>query len=232
MVGSALLPRLLDAGHEVRCLVRDPRRLGHPIASGSSSSLADLAGPRGAAPRGPRRRHRHPPRGRDPRPAAAEGGGGDRARDPPPAARRRGRRRPPLHLLQRARGDRLPAHPLLPREGAGRAARWPSRSSRRRSSPPRSSTTPATTGSPGCAASRCFRSCRSRAPGRSVYEPIWAGDDAACMVRRSSATGRARPLRARRSRPDQLRGDRAADRRVRGPRPALVHVPLPFVRAG
>ena len=29
VVGSALLPLLLDAGHEVRCLVRDPRRLGH-----------------------------------------------------------------------------------------------------------------------------------------------------------------------------------------------------------
>jgi uncharacterized protein YbjT (DUF2867 family) len=28
LVGSALLPKLLDEGHEVRCLVRDPRRLG------------------------------------------------------------------------------------------------------------------------------------------------------------------------------------------------------------
>jgi uncharacterized protein YbjT (DUF2867 family) len=28
LVGSALLPRLLEAGEEVRCLVRDPRRLG------------------------------------------------------------------------------------------------------------------------------------------------------------------------------------------------------------
>lgn len=28
LVGSALLPRLLAEGHEVRCLVRDPRRLG------------------------------------------------------------------------------------------------------------------------------------------------------------------------------------------------------------
>jgi NADH dehydrogenase len=28
LIGSALLPRLLAAGHDVRCLVRDPRRLG------------------------------------------------------------------------------------------------------------------------------------------------------------------------------------------------------------
>lgn len=46
VVGSALLPRLLDAGHEVRCLVRDPRRLG-PERVRVQLSLSDLGDPRG-----------------------------------------------------------------------------------------------------------------------------------------------------------------------------------------
>jgi len=46
VVGSALLPQLLDAGHEVRCLVRDPRRLG-PERVRVQLSLADLGDPRG-----------------------------------------------------------------------------------------------------------------------------------------------------------------------------------------
>ena len=46
VVGSALLPMLLEAGHEVRCLVRDPRRLG-PERVRVQLSLADLGDPRG-----------------------------------------------------------------------------------------------------------------------------------------------------------------------------------------
>jgi NADH dehydrogenase len=46
VVGSALLPRLLAEGHEVRCLVRDPRRLG-PDRVRVQLSLADLGDPRG-----------------------------------------------------------------------------------------------------------------------------------------------------------------------------------------
>jgi uncharacterized protein YbjT (DUF2867 family) len=46
VVGSALLPMLLDAGQEVRCLVRDPRRLG-PERVRVQLSLADLGDPRG-----------------------------------------------------------------------------------------------------------------------------------------------------------------------------------------
>jgi NADH dehydrogenase len=45
VVGSALLPELLDAGHEVRCMVREPRRLG-PNRVRVQLSLADLADPR------------------------------------------------------------------------------------------------------------------------------------------------------------------------------------------
>lgn len=46
VVGSALLPLLLEAGHEVRCLVRDPRRLG-PARVRVQLSLSDLGDPRG-----------------------------------------------------------------------------------------------------------------------------------------------------------------------------------------
>jgi NADH dehydrogenase len=46
VVGSALLPKLLEAGHDVRCLVRDPRRLG-PERVRVQLSLADLADDRG-----------------------------------------------------------------------------------------------------------------------------------------------------------------------------------------
>jgi uncharacterized protein YbjT (DUF2867 family) len=46
VVGSALLPELLDAGHEVRCMVREPRRLGLNRVR-VQLSLADLADPRG-----------------------------------------------------------------------------------------------------------------------------------------------------------------------------------------
>ncbi len=46
VVGSALLPKLLDEGHEVRCLVRDPRRLGSERVR-VHLSLADLGDPRG-----------------------------------------------------------------------------------------------------------------------------------------------------------------------------------------
>lgn len=46
VVGSALLPELLAEGHEVRCMVRDPRRLG-PNRVRVQLSMADLADPRG-----------------------------------------------------------------------------------------------------------------------------------------------------------------------------------------
>jgi NADH dehydrogenase len=44
LIGSALLERLLDAGQEVRCLVRDPRRLG-PNRVRVQITFGDLADP-------------------------------------------------------------------------------------------------------------------------------------------------------------------------------------------
>lgn len=46
LIGSALLPELLANNHEVRCLVRDPRRLGAERVR-VQLSMADLADPRG-----------------------------------------------------------------------------------------------------------------------------------------------------------------------------------------
>lgn len=46
VVGTALVPELLAAGHQVRCLVRDPRGLG-PNRVRVQLSLADLGDPRG-----------------------------------------------------------------------------------------------------------------------------------------------------------------------------------------
>jgi len=46
VVGSAVLPMLLAEGHDVRCLVRDPRKLG-PDRVRVQLSLADLGDPRG-----------------------------------------------------------------------------------------------------------------------------------------------------------------------------------------
>lgn len=45
-VGSALLPELLSAGHDVRCLVRDPRRLGRHRVD-VQLAINDLADPHG-----------------------------------------------------------------------------------------------------------------------------------------------------------------------------------------
>lgn len=44
LIGSALLRRLLDEGEEVRCLVRDPRRLG-PLRVHVQITLGDLSDP-------------------------------------------------------------------------------------------------------------------------------------------------------------------------------------------
>src|SRR5919201_3586687 len=44
LLGSALLRRLLDSGPDVRCLVRDPRRLG-PNRVRVQITLGDLADP-------------------------------------------------------------------------------------------------------------------------------------------------------------------------------------------
>ena len=109
-VGSALLPRLTARGEAVRCLVRDPRRLG-PARVRVQIALGDLADPASFrhALRGVRTvvhlagAWRDQPHGR--------AGGAQRARDLAAAARRRARRRRALRLPQR-RSAPTPQHPL------------------------------------------------------------------------------------------------------------------------
>ena len=147
-IGSRLLPLLLERGEDVRCLVREPRRLGArrvdvQIALGDLGEMSDPYLVRQAL------------RGVDTVVHLAA-----TIRDQPPhrieelnglatvrllrAAERSGVR--PLRLLQRAQRRGRPAHPLLPRQVAGRAGGRLLAAADRRSSPPRSSTTAATPG--------------------------------------------------------------------------------------
>ena len=147
-IGSRLLPLLLEAGEEVRCLVREPRRLGErrvdvQIALGDLGEMSDpylvrqalrgvdtvvhLAATIRDQPRAPDR-------------------GAERAGDGAAAAGGRAQRRAPLRLLQRPQRLGRPAHALLPRQVARRAGGRAPRRSSRWSSPPRSSTTAPTPG--------------------------------------------------------------------------------------
>ena len=188
-VGSALLRRLTAAGEPVRCLVRDPRRLGDQRVR-VQIALGDLADPPSFrnALRGvgtvvhlaasirdqPRRLDR----------------GAERGGDAAPGARGRARRRAPLPVLL---GDgRRPslAHALLPREGArpgGRAGvgarddgvRALDRLHARRSMADAAGALLLPAGAAGV---------RLRAGG---YQPIWAEDVADCRDGGAGPTGRA-----------------------------------------
>ena len=122
LIGSALLERLVATGTPVRCLVRDPRRLGTDRVR-VQIALGDLADPPSFrnAMRGittvvhlaasirdqPRRLHR----------------GAQRHRDLAHGRRGRARRRRALRLLLRAGRDDAPPHAAPALEGAGRGGR-------------------------------------------------------------------------------------------------------------
>ena len=90
-VGSALLRRLTTSAEPVRCLVRDPRRLGDDRVR-VQIALGDLADPPSFSERAARRAHRHPPRGVDSRPAARVDRGAERRCHASPGPRCRARR--------------------------------------------------------------------------------------------------------------------------------------------
>lgn len=228
VVGSALLPRLLEEGHEVRCLVRDPRRLGADRVR-VQLSLSDLGDPRGL---------RHAVRGADTviHLAAA-------IRDQPPlrleevtalgthrllsAAERAGVRRFVFFSalgateFQRTRffrakalaEKRVKASPLettifAPSIVYGRDDDWV-RLMRRLALLP-------------------LLPISGR--GRSAYEPIWARDAAEAVI----ASLDAEPGRYELAGPERLTYEQTAKLIARASgreRPAL-HIPLPFVRAG
>ena len=122
-IGSRLLPLLLESGRG-RALP-GPRAAAAGRAAGRRADRArrprrDVR-PLPGAPGAARRRHGGPPGGDDPRPAAAPDRGAERAGDGAAAAGGGAQRRAALRLLQRPQRLRRPAHPLLPRQGAGRA---------------------------------------------------------------------------------------------------------------
>ena len=125
-IGSRLLPLLLESGEDVRCLVREPRRLGErrvdvQIALGDLGEMSDPYLVRQAL-RG--RRHRRPPGGDDPRPAAAPDRGAERPGDGAAAAGGRAQRR------ARASSSSAPSTPPPPSAPASSApSGWPSRRS-------------------------------------------------------------------------------------------------------
>ena len=183
-IGSRLLPLLLESGEDVRCLVREPRRLGArrvdvQIALGDLGEMSRSVLVRQAL-RGVDTVIHLAATIRDQPPQADRGA--ERAGDGAAAAggRAGGVRRFVFFSALDARQRSAPA--------SSGPSGWPSRRSsprrcRRRSSRPRSSTTTATPGSPSYAASPSCRCCRS---------PARAG-------RSSSRSGRGRrPLRGRR----------------------------------
>ena len=193
-IGSRLLPLLLERGEDVRCLVREPRRLGErrvdvQIALGDLGEMSDPYLVRQAL-RGVDTVIHLAATIRDQPPQRIEELNGLATVRLLRAAERSGVE--PLRLLQRPRRLRGPAHPLLPRQVAGRAGGRLLAAARRRSSPPRSSTTTATPGSRCCAASPSCRCCRSPATGRARFQPIWAADVARCVVAALAAASRGR----------------------------------------
>ena len=105
LVGSALLRRLVAGGEPVRCLVRDPRRLGR-----AARARADRAGrprrPAFVSQRAARREDGRAPGGVDPRPARRLDRGAQRDRDLAHGRVGRARRRRALRVLLRARTRR------------------------------------------------------------------------------------------------------------------------------
>ncbi len=206
-IGSRLLPLLLERGEDVRCLVRDPRRLGPrrvdvQIALGD---LGDLADPHTVRQSPARRRHRRPPGGDDPRPAAAPARGAERPGDGAPAAGGRAGRGAALRLLQRARRGRRPAHPLLPRQVGGGAGGRVLAAGDLRLRPLDRLRPLATPGSPSCAASPSCRCCRC--PGR-------GGRPSSRSGRRTSPSAWSRRWRGEELRA-ALRAGRAGDAHLR-----------------
>ena len=221
-IGTPLLRRLTAAGEPVRCLVRDPRRLG-PERVRVQIALGDLGEPGVVPQRDARRRHGRPPGRRDPRPAGRLDRGARRRRDAAAGAGGRARGREALHVLLGDRRVAALAGALLPREGARRAGRRGGRARDARSSRRRSSTRRATRGSPCSTGCRGCPWRRSRAPatrctsrsGRTTSPTAWSA--------RSRNSNGTRPLRAGGPRGAHLRRDREdGAARVRAPPPAAA----------
>ena len=228
LVGSALLPKLLDEGHEVRCLVRDPRRLGSDRVR-VQLSLADLGDPRSL---------RHAVRGADIviHLAAA-------IRDQPPQRVEEITALGTHRLLRAAERAGVGRFVFFSALGATsfqrtRFFRAKALAEQRVAASPLETTifAPSIIYDPGDPWIRLQRRLALlpllpiSGRGRAAYEPIWAEDAAQAVVASLSAA----PGRYELVGPERLTYERIA-RLVASSagreRPA-VHVPLPFVRSG
>ena len=228
-VGQALVPKLLERGDDVRVLVRDPRKLGRlrvevRIALGDLTELADPRVLRQALRGVDTVIHLAAAIRDQPR---ATGRGAQRARHRAPAARRRARRGRALRLLLGDRRDRVPAHPLLPRQGARRAggARLGARGDRVR---PLDRLRPRRPLGDDDAAAGAAAGAADLGRGRVGLRADLGRRRRPLRARRPRrATAAAAAARARRARAPHLRPDRAPDRpRAPGRDRPLVHVPL------
>jgi uncharacterized protein YbjT (DUF2867 family) len=228
LVGSALLPKLLDEGNEVRCLVRDPRRLGSDRVR-VQLSLADLGDPRGL---------RHAVRGADTviHLAAA-------IRDQPPQRVEEITALGTHRLLRAAERAGVGRFVFFSALGATnfqrtRFFRAKALAERRVAASPLETTifAPSIIYDPGDDWIRLQRRLALlpllpiSGRGRAAYEPIWAEDAAQAVV----ASLGAAPGRYELVGPERLSYERIARLIASSAgreRPA-VHVPLPFVRSG
>ena len=183
-IGSRLLPLLLESGEDVRCLVREPRRLGArrvdvQIALGDLGEMSDPYLVRQAL-RGVDTVIHLAATIRDQPPKRIEELNGLATVRLLRAAERSGVRA--LRLLQRPRRRRGPAHPLLPRQVAGRAG---GRSPRRWQTTVFAPSIVYDHSDPWITLLRRFSFLPVlpvSGDGRARFQPIWADDVARCVV--------------------------------------------------
>jgi uncharacterized protein YbjT (DUF2867 family) len=230
-VGTALLPQLLAEGHEMRALVRDPRRLG-PQRVNVQLALVDLADPHGL---------RHALRGCDTviHLAAA-------IRDQPPRRVEEINGLGTLRLLQAA--ERAGTKRFLFFSAIGATSFQRTRFFRSKALAERAVLEADLDGAvfaPSIVYDRddpWVKLLRRLAllpmlpisgEGSALYQPIWAVDVARCVIGWLDGRGNSRP-RHELAGPQVLSYDQIASTVAAAagrPRP-LLHVPLPLVRAG
>lgn len=228
VVGSALLPELLASGYEVRCLVRDPRRLG-PDRVRVQLSLADLTDPRGL---------RHAVRGADTviHLAAA-------IRDQPPTRLEEVNALGTYRLLRAAVGAGVKRFVFFSALGASLHQRTRFfRSKALAEKLVERAELETTIIAPSIIYERddpwvtlmkrlaLLPMLPISGSGRAGYEPLWAADAARATI----AALEAGPGRLEFAGPERLSYEQLARliARASGRERPLLHVPLPFVRAG
>ena len=228
IIGSRLLPELLGEGHDVRCLVRDPKALGANRVR-VQLSLADLADPRGL---------RHAVRGAETVVHMAA-----TIRDQPKATIEEINALGTYRLLRAAERAGVKRFIYFSAIGASRHQRTRFfRSKALAEELVEASGLETTIIAPSIVYDRDDRFVTTMrrlallpmlplaGPGRSTYEPIWARDAA----RATAATLAAEPGRYELAGPERMTHAQIVRliAEAAGRRRSLVHVPLPIVKSG